>query len=132
MLQIDLVDDDVLRIAQVGRLCGAEETEQRPFGSKDARQLGRDRLRRRLVEIVDQIPAQHAVNRAGRLRKSSFEEVRQPLEFPLANMPIEIGKNILDENLAPELLAEKTDVAADDRAQIEQHRRSIRGERGQE
>ena len=33
-----------------------------------------------------------------------------------ADVPIELGKQILDEDLAAELLAEKADVAADDRA----------------
>ena len=47
-------------------------------------------------------------------------------------MPIDIGVDVLDEDFAPELLAEEVDVAADDRPQIEEDRRLTAGQRGQE
>jgi hypothetical protein len=47
-------------------------------------------------------------------------------------VPIDVGENILDEDLAPELLAEKADVAADDRTEVEQHGRFLRRQRRQE
>jgi hypothetical protein len=49
-----------------------------------------------------------------------------------ADVAIEIREDVLDENLAPELLAEEADIAADDRAEIEQHGRLARREAGQE
>jgi hypothetical protein len=44
-------------------------------------------------------------------------------------MAIEVREDILDEDLAAELLAEKADVAADHRAEVEQHRELARGQR---
>ncbi len=44
-------------------------------------------------------------------------------------MAIEVGEDVLDEDLAAELLAEEADVAADDRTEIEQDRRFARRER---
>src|SRR5262249_57577864 len=45
------------------------------------------------------------------------------LGFGAGDVTIEGGKDAPDENLAAELPAEKADVAADDRAQVEQDRR---------
>jgi hypothetical protein len=42
---------------------------------------------------------------------------------------IDVGEDVLDENLAAELLAEKADVAANDRSEVEQRRRFARGQR---
>jgi hypothetical protein len=44
-------------------------------------------------------------------------------------MTLEVREDILDEDLAAELLAEKADIAADHRPEIEQHREFARGER---
>ena len=60
------------------------------------------------------------------------EELGQRLELPLADVSIDVGEDVLDEDLAAELLAEKAHVAADDRPEIEQHRRFARGQRGEE
>ena len=50
------------------------------------------------------------------LRKPLLEERRQRVELAFAHVPIEIGEDVLDEDLAAELFAEEADVAADDRA----------------
>src|SRR5690348_16902351 len=58
MAEVHLVHDDEFRVARVTRLRGAEKREQRAVGPQDPRQLGCERLRRGLVEIIDQVPAQ--------------------------------------------------------------------------
>ena len=60
------------------------------------------------------------------LRKALLRETPAAPRAAVADVPIEIGEDVLDENLAAELLAEEADVAADDRAEIEQHRRLAR------
>src|SRR5262249_4394134 len=56
-------------------------------------------------------------------REALLEKRREILELAVADVTIDVGEDVLDENLAAELLAEKADVAADDRAQVEQDRR---------
>src|SRR5579862_9012954 len=106
VLQVHLVRDDVLRVARVARLRGAEEAEQRAFGAQDARELIGERLCGGLVHIVDQVPAEDAVDGGLLLRKPRLQEGRQRVELAVADMSIEVGEDVLDENLAPELLAE--------------------------
>src|SRR5688572_14596038 len=130
--QVDLVDDDVFRVAGLTRLCRAEEGEQGAVGSQDARQLTGQRLRGTAIEVIDHVPAQDPVDRAVLLRKAFLEEYRQLVDLAPAHVTIQIREDVLDEDLASELLAEKTDVAADHRAEIEQNRRFARRERGQE
>src|SRR5438270_88709 len=125
MLQRHLVADDVLGVVLYLRLRGAEEAEQRPVRSQDPRQLVGDLRRRRLVEIVDQIPAENAVDGVRDLRESLLQKGRQLFELAAAHVAIDVGKDVLDENLAAELLAKKADVAPDDRAQIEQDGRIV-------
>jgi hypothetical protein len=43
-------------------------------------------------------------------------------------VPVDVREEVLDEDLAAELLAEEADVAANDRAQIEHHGRGVRRE----
>jgi hypothetical protein len=45
---------------------------------------------------------------------------------------IHIGEDVLDEDLAPELLAEKADIAPDHGTEVEQHRRRARRQQRQE
>ena len=52
--------------------------------------------------------------------------------FLLAHVSIEIGVDVLDKDLAAELLAEEVHVAADDRSEIEQDRGFLRRQRRQE
>ena len=49
--------------------------------------------------------------------------------LPVADVPIEIREDVLDENLAAELFAEEADVAADDRPEVEQDRRPFARQR---
>ena len=63
--------------------------------------------------------------------KRVLQELGQRVELAVAHVAIEIREDVLDEDLAAELLAEKADVAADDRPEIEQHRRLARRQRGE-
>jgi hypothetical protein len=47
-------------------------------------------------------------------------------------MAVDILRQILDNDFAPKLLAEKADVGAHDRAQIEEHRLRSRAQAGDE
>ena len=59
------------------------------------------------------------------MRESLLQKGRQLFELAAAHVAIDVGKDVLDENLAAELLAKKADVAPDDRAQIEQDGRFV-------
>ena len=87
---------------------------------------------------------------AGGGRKSSRSQQRMPSTLPsawgnrfaknaarspvvaVAVVPVDVGVEILDEDLAPELLAEERDVGPDDGAKVEQHGIGAAGERRQE
>src|SRR3954465_4035001 len=131
VLQVHLVDDDVLRVPRIASLRRPEKPEQRAVGTKHARELIGERLAGRLVHVVDEIPAENPVDGRFFLWKPLFEKGGEFVELAAANMAIEVREDILDENLAAELLAKETDVAADDRPEIEQDGRLLRGERGQ-
>src|SRR5204863_8735040 len=60
------------------------------------------------------------------LWKPFGKERRERLELALADVAIDVGEDVLDEDLAPELFAEIADVAADDRSEIEQDRHLAR------
>src|SRR5581483_3444688 len=74
VLQVLLVDDDELRVMRVARLRRPEEPEQRAVGVQHARQLAGDLHSRRLVQIVDDVPRENAVDRSGLLRKAVLQE----------------------------------------------------------
>ena len=70
---------------------------------------------------------------AGLLREPLPQKSRRSCSsLAVADVPIEIGEDVLDEDLAAELLAEEADVAADDGPEIEEHRRLARREGRQE
>ena len=73
------------------------------------------------------VPAQDAVDRAVACGNASWRAPGSASQLAVADVPIEIREDVLDENLAAELLAEEADVAADDRPEVEQHRRLARG-----
>ena len=100
MPQVAFVGDDVLRVARVAGLRGAEEAEQRAVGPQHARQLLGQRLRGRPVEVVDEVPAQDAVDRRGLLREALPQRLGEALGRAGADVAIEIGEQILDEDLA--------------------------------
>src|SRR5206468_9608740 len=97
-----------------------------------ARQFAGQFLRRGAIQIVDEVPAQDAVDSAGFLWKSFLEKRRQGLERAGTHVPIEIGEQILDEDLASQLLAEEADVAADDRTEVDEYRCFARRQARQE
>jgi hypothetical protein len=129
--EVAFVSDDVLRIARVVGLGGGEEPEQRALGPQHARQLVGQRLRGRPIEVVDEVPAQDAVDRRGLLREAVPQRLGEAFGRPGADVAVQIGEQILDEDLAAELLAEEADVGADDGPQVEEHRRLAPREAGQ-
>jgi hypothetical protein len=111
----------------MSRGCAVPKNPSSAVGPEHAHQLRGEGLCRFPIHIVDQIPAEDAVDRRIGLREPLREERRKRLDFPLAYMAIEIRVDVLYENLAAKLLAEVRDVAADDRSQIQQDRRTARG-----
>ena len=105
------IDDDIPRVPRLRaglRLGGVEEREQRAVRAQNPRQLLRQRRRRRLVEIVEQIPAQDAVDAAGLLRKTpARRDAGRSSSLPSTRLAIDVLRQILDEDLAAELLAEE-------------------------
>ena len=61
-----------------------------------------------------------------------LEEGRQRLERARFRVPIDVAEEIFDEELAPEPLAEELDVGADDRPEVEEYRRVLLCEVGEE
>src|SRR6185503_7392361 len=114
------------------RRCRAEESEQRAVGLEQAGQLDRERLRRRRVQVIDQIPREDAVDAACGLHEAFGEKRRKVSRRASTDVPLEVGVQILDEYLAAQRLAEKGQVRPDDGTQVEQHRRVQRGERPEE
>src|SRR5438105_11941759 len=107
MPQVHFVGDDELGVARFARLGRAEEAEQCSIGSQHPRQLIGELLRGFAIEVIDQVPAKDAVDTSGLLRKTLLQKCRQRLERSRAHVPIEVREDVLDEDLAPELLTEK-------------------------
>src|SRR5262249_27773142 len=104
MLEVHVVHDDELRVARLPRHGRAEKAQQRAVGPQQARELRRELLRRRTVEIVDHVPAQDPVDGRILLRKALLEKRGQLLERVRAHVAIDVRENVLDENLAAKLL----------------------------
>ncbi len=119
------IDHDVLRVrrrrARRG-LRGAELRQQRPVGSKNPHELPCQRLRRLPIEVIENVPAQNSIDAFLVLREALTEKRGKLLELPFRDVPIDVLEEILDDDLAAELLAEERDIGADDRAKIEQQR----------
>src|SRR5579862_7709089 len=62
VLQVHVVHDDELGVQRIAGTAGAEEPEERTVRTQDARQLIRELGCRRLVEVIDQVPAENAVD----------------------------------------------------------------------
>jgi hypothetical protein len=127
-----LIDDDVLGVAGVARLRRTEKAEQRAFRSQQAGELIGERLCGGAIEIVEDIPAEDAIDWIRQRRKPGLQKTWNRRNVTGSQVPVEVGKNILDSNLAPELLPEEADVGSDDRSEIEQDRRFPRRQAGQE
>ena len=88
-----------------------EKAEQRAVRAKHSRHLRGEFVGGRAIEVVHHVPAEDAVERGIGLRKSLLEELGQRLQLAFPRVAFDIGEDVLDENLAPELLAEEIDVA---------------------
>src|SRR5207247_912646 len=130
--QVHFVDNDVFRVARIARPRRAEKAEQRALRPEHTREMVGQLLGRPTIEVVDEVPAQDAVDGPVGLREPRLQEFGKRVELPVADVSIEIREDVLDENLAPELLAKERDVAADDRAEIEQDGQFARRETRQE
>ena len=75
------------------------------------------------VEVSRRSPSTGCRRRWRRPGGSGCRTPGQLLERACRGVPIDVREQILDEHLAAELLAEERDVGADDRAEVEQHRR---------
>ena len=106
-----------------GAAVRAEEAHHRAARPQHADDLARQRLGRRLRQEIEDVPAQDAVDAAVRVPEAGVERRASVVERAGARMPVEVGEQVLDEQLAAELLAEERDVGADDRAEVDEHRR---------
>ena len=135
VLQVGLIDDDVPRVLGPGaglRLRRVEKRQQHAVGRRIRTSCSASAFADCLVEIVEQVPAQDAVDAAGLLREALRQERGELLEHAFTDVAIDVLRQILDDDLAAELLAEETDVGADDRTEIEQHRLRARAQAGDE
>ena len=115
-----VVGDFVLREGGLHRGGGAaEKPHHRTAGPQHADDLSGQRLRRGLRQIVEDVPAQDAVDAPVLVAEALVDRAGKVVQRARARVPIVVGKQILDEQLAPELLAEKRDVGADHRTEID-------------
>src|SRR5690606_36205995 len=94
--------------------------KERAFGPEQPDASRGQRLCGRLLQEVEDVPAQDAVHRAGSLREPGLEELRQVGNRALLDVRLDIRRDILDADAAAELLAEEVDVAPHDGPEIEQ------------
>src|SRR5262249_55840313 len=120
--QVHFVGDNELGVVSFTHLgLRAEEAQQGAVWPQDADQFRCQFVGAALVEIVQKVPAQDAVNGRGLLRQALGQEVAELLETSFSDMAIEIREQIEDIDLTAELLAEEIDVAAYHRSQVDQH-----------
>ncbi len=91
-----------------------------------------DHRTRVLVHVVEGVPAQNPVDAGVGLREALLEKRREIGDTALSCVAIDVTKQVLDEDLASELLAEEGNVRPYDRTQIEQDRLSVRLQAGEE
>jgi len=99
-----------LRIAGISGLCRPEEPEQHTFRPKQSDQLSGERLRRASIEVIDEIPAEDAVDGFRQFRKPIGKKLRKCTHIAAPLIPVEVREDVLDVDLALELLTEKADV----------------------
>ena len=134
VLQRLSIDDDVFRVRRSVRrlrLHGAELRQQRAVRPEDANEVPGQRLGRRPIDVVEDVPAENAVDAPLLLREARLEERGQLLELALRDVAIDVLEEILDQDLAAKLLAEERDVGADDGAEIEEQRLRPRVQAGE-
>ena len=100
----------------------AEKRQQYAVGTKHPHELIGQRLRRFLIKVVEQVPAQDAVDTARLLREPLHQERRKLVEKTVTDVTVDVLRQIFDDDLAAQLLAKETDVGADDRTKVEEDR----------
>ena len=101
----------------------AEEAHDRTARSQHPDDLTGQRLRGCLRQIVEHVPAQNPVDGRVLVAEALVQSARELVERARARVSIVVGKQILDEEFAAELLAKKRHVGANDGPEIDQHRR---------
>src|SRR5205085_230593 len=74
------------------------------------------------IEVVENVPAENAIDAGLLLCEALTEERGQILELAFRDVPIDVLEEILDEDLAAKLFTEERHVRADDRSEVEQQR----------
>ena len=83
--------------------------------TKEGDQARRERLARAPVEEIENIPAENAVDRSRLVPQARLERLDQTARRSAAlRLRVNFCDEVLDENLAGELVAEKRDVLSDD------------------
>src|SRR6266545_7502353 len=80
-------------------------------------------VRRRLRQKIEEVPAQHAVDARIRVTEARRDRGGQRVERARARVPIVVGEQVLDEQLAAEVLAEKRHVGSDHGPEVEENGR---------
>src|SRR6266571_5341822 len=125
-------EDLVLRERRAIDALGAEETHHRTTRAQDADDLTRERTGRFRIEEIEDVPAQDPVDAGVGLREALRERLGERVLRAGADLTIDLAGEILDEQLAAEVLAEEGDVGADDRTKIDEYRRLVVRERADE
>jgi hypothetical protein len=127
-----VVDDEIPRVFLARHGDGGKEREERATGLEEPGHFARQRLRRALVEVVEDVPAEDAVEAGIGLGEAGLEELRQLFGPVLPRVLLEVRVDVLDEELAAQAFTEIVDVAADNGAEVEQHRSLAMLERREE
>src|SRR5262245_8323689 len=107
--RLRLGDDLELRERRAFERLGAEVPHDRAAGAQHTDDLLGERLRGGRLEEVEDIPAEHAVDARVLLHEALHERFGERVARAVARVPVDFGREILDEQLAPELLAEERD-----------------------
>ena len=78
------------------------------------------RLGRRTIQVIQDVPAQDAVNGFRRLREPLGKEVGELFRVAVLDVQIDVLGNVFDAEAAAEVFTEERDIAAHDGAQVEQ------------
>ena len=124
MAQIAIVDNLVLRVRQMVGLGGcAEQPHHGAAGAKHAHYLLGQGLSRVLVQKIEDVPAEDAVDAAVGMTEAGLEQAGKRVEGAGFRVAIDIPDEVLDEQLAAEAVAEELDIGADDRTKVDEDRR---------
>src|SRR4029450_6538232 len=104
------------------RLRGAEKRQQYAVGTQHPHELIGQRRRGFLIKVVEDVPAQDAVDTARLLREPLHQERRKLVEKTVTDVTVDVLRKIFDDDLAAQLLAKETDIGADDRPKVVEDR----------